>query len=527
MKIDKYKINKLPKTFQIFDDDILRNRDWYEKSWGGLLGPLFIVGYGCVEILNQRVKDTFLTSFCFVKNDKMSWFWDGRDLRKIRGRVLKIAADNPQKINHWFKQWENEWKIFLDVYRVYENTNIKKLTDKELYRAYQKIRDAYVIVNSLPYLADSFLSNEKDDWLVSMITEELKNKIKPNILPEMISKLTAATNNSFSKNEHIDLLNLAIKVKEEKPLIKFILKNDFKTSKKEIQKYPDIFSLLKNHTAKYYWVENSYFHANRLSEDYFLNKVIKILQNKSPLSRYDQNKLEPAQNKKVKDLIYKKYQVTQKLKKVIALSERFSHWQDTRKSCVFLANDFLFRFYKEASRRTGISLREIFYTIDPELKSIILNKGVDHQKLINRRKNGCLFVHSPAGWKLYEGNEYDMIDKKIFLEKSENIQEIRGVPASPGKIIGKVRIILKPSQLNKIELGDILVANNTTPDFVPAMKKAAAIITEQGGITTHAAVVSRELKVPCIIGTKIATQVLHDGDLVEVDADQGIVKIIK
>ena len=67
----------------------------------------------------------------------------------------------------------------------------------------------------------------------------------------------------------------------------------------------------------------------------------------------------------------------------------------------------------------------------------------------------------------------------------------------------------------------------TTPDMVPIMKKAAAFVTDEGGITCHAAIVSREMKKPCIIGTKIATKILHDGQLVEVDANRGIVKIIK
>jgi len=74
---------------------------------------------------------------------------------------------------------------------------------------------------------------------------------------------------------------------------------------------------------------------------------------------------------------------------------------------------------------------------------------------------------------------------------------------------------------------DIIVAVMTRPDYVPAMKKAAAIITDEGGITCHAAIISRELKKPCVIGTKIATQVLNDGDLVEVDADEGVVRVLE
>ena len=81
--------------------------------------------------------------------------------------------------------------------------------------------------------------------------------------------------------------------------------------------------------------------------------------------------------------------------------------------------------------------------------------------------------------------------------------------------------------MGKMEKGNIMVAHTTFPALIPAMKKAAAIVTDDGGITCHAAIVARELKIPCVVGTKIATQVLKDGDLVEVDADKGIVKILK
>ena len=78
----------------------------------------------------------------------------------------------------------------------------------------------------------------------------------------------------------------------------------------------------------------------------------------------------------------------------------------------------------------------------------------------------------------------------------------------------------------KFQKGDILVAISTNPDIVPIMKKAAAIVTEQGGVTSHAAIVSRELNIPCVIGTRIATKVLEDGEEVEVDATKGMVRRI-
>lgn len=106
-------------------------------------------------------------------------------------------------------------------------------------------------------------------------------------------------------------------------------------------------------------------------------------------------------------------------------------------------------------------------------------------------------------------------------------REFKGQTAYQGNISGIVRIIMKVADINKIKEGEILVSPMTIPTFAPAMKKAAAFVTDEGGITCHAAIVARELKKPCIIGTKIATQVLKDGDRVEIDASKGIVRRLK
>jgi pyruvate,water dikinase len=90
---------------------------------------------------------------------------------------------------------------------------------------------------------------------------------------------------------------------------------------------------------------------------------------------------------------------------------------------------------------------------------------------------------------------------------------------------GTVRIIRNPFEdVQNMQQGDVLVAGMTSPEFIIAMKKAVAIVTDHGGITSHAAIVSRELGIPCVVGTKLATQIFKDGDRVEVDAMKGIVK---
>ena len=98
---------------------------------------------------------------------------------------------------------------------------------------------------------------------------------------------------------------------------------------------------------------------------------------------------------------------------------------------------------------------------------------------------------------------------------------LSGLGASPGGAIGHVKIVNNVHDLSKVEKGDILVALMTNPDYVPAMERAGAIVTSEGGITAHASIVSRELGIPCVVGTERATEVLHDGDLITVDGTHG------
>ncbi|MFH1221686.1 MAG: phosphoenolpyruvate synthase [Candidatus Micrarchaeota archaeon] len=100
---------------------------------------------------------------------------------------------------------------------------------------------------------------------------------------------------------------------------------------------------------------------------------------------------------------------------------------------------------------------------------------------------------------------------------------VQGLGSSPGVGVGPVKIIRSPSEIKRIVRGDVLVTEMTTPDYVPGMKRAAAIVTDMGGMTSHAAIVSRELGVPCIVGTGDATKKLKDGEMVSVDGSRGIV----
>jgi pyruvate,water dikinase len=124
------------------------------------------------------------------------------------------------------------------------------------------------------------------------------------------------------------------------------------------------------------------------------------------------------------------------------------------------------------------------------------------------------------------GREARAFVARLRERKGAVPKELTGIIASSGKAVGRVRICFTPKESEKVEKGDILVTTMTRPEFVSAMKRAGAVVTDEGGLTSHAAIISRELGIPCVIGTKHATKRLKEGSVVEVNANHGVVKVV-
>jgi len=190
-------------------------------------------------------------------------------------------------------------------------------------------------------------------------------------------------------------------------------------------------------------------------------------------------------------------------------------------------------FYKEDADRlekaidfiaekSGYSHDEIYMLTYGELGHYQVSKTLPpHEELQGRWGNFGVYF-TKEGALMLTAEEIAAIEEG---RAGEAVQEISGRTAYKGRVVGKCRIVLDYKNA-EIDEGDILVTGMTDPQFISLMKKAGAIVTDGGGMLSHAAIVARELKKPCIIGTKIATQVLKDGDFVEVDADNGVVRIV-
>lgn len=201
----------------------------------------------------------------------------------------------------------------------------------------------------------------------------------------------------------------------------------------------------------------------------------------------------------------------------------FKDWRDDlRRRNVYLWN-FLF---SSLAKFFDVEFDDWGYFTGEEIKKILRTGKLDKKIMENRKKFGCILTAVPGKLVI------KVIDKNFtkylkIIEKVDRLEAgiiIKGIIGQPGKVVGKVSTIRHYKDVFKIKEGEILVANTTHPNYLMGMKKAAAFVTDEGGIACHAAIVAREMKKPCVVGTKFATKTLKDGDLVEVDADKGIVK---
>jgi phosphohistidine swiveling domain-containing protein len=266
---------------------------------------------------------------------------------------------------------------------------------------------------------------------------------------------------------------------------------------------------------KFFWYRTDYALYGRLDDEY-LNDAI---------ARAEPARWESPRARK--EEILKRHNLTSNPLEVFTV---LAEWRDERKRLNFTGAHWLLGVLREACRRRDI---------DPDLATGLLphqvpdffDGKIERDELAHQFSGGVLAqMHEDGTDEYFFGAEADRLWSGVRARiDSARRGELTGMIASRGRARGRVVVIINPASKDAEHMrkGDILVAPMTRPDFVMLMKKAGAIVTDEGGISSHAAIVSRELGVPCIIGTKNATQVLKNGDEVEVDAKEGIVKILK
>lgn len=188
-------------------------------------------------------------------------------------------------------------------------------------------------------------------------------------------------------------------------------------------------------------------------------------------------------------------------------------------------SEAIYRLLKNLSKKLAMPYSYLKLLTLKELEFYVQNTESRRIAEVVKKRQNSYFMHGFTIHDFHELKSYLRKNRlKLVEEKYSRANELWGQVANAGKAVGRVKVILNREQAGKLKKGDILVAAMTTPWYIPIMKKAAAYVTDEGGVMCHAAVIAREFHKPCVVGTKFATKIFKDGDLVEVDAGRGIVK---
>ncbi|HLD75648.1 MAG TPA: PEP-utilizing enzyme, partial [Candidatus Norongarragalinales archaeon] len=239
-----------------------------------------------------------------------------------------------------------------------------------------------------------------------------------------------------------------------------------------------------------------------------------------------QKEIEEAKGRKAeverkRDWTMEKYGFDAYEKKMTRVIARFAETKYQRKENFTHAHCEYHAILSEIAKRLGLSIGETrLLTPEETRKALVEGKPED----LSERTTLCAFIHQAGKTKALEKSQAQKWEKVLPKVEVTDIPELKGQCACPGNAKGKAVIVNSEKDVHKLKQGDVLFSYATTPELMAAIRKAGAIVTDRGGVTCHAAIVSRELKIPCVIGTKIGTQWIREGETVHVDASAGRVR---
>jgi phosphoenolpyruvate synthase/pyruvate phosphate dikinase len=316
--------------------------------------------------------------------------------------------------------------------------------------------------------------------------------------------------------EYFNILTTPEKENEGTDELKAMLRMAIRLKKGE-----DISSDVKKHIQKYGWINTRGFYGDGWSESEIMERLRSMQEPEKTLRKLENH---TAETKAETAKVLSEIDADDEFRAFIDVVKEYVYFRTLRMD-VFVKNGFRARpLLREIAKRINLDLQDVIHLLSSEIKSA-LKDGRDFRDEVDRRRNGFAYVMDEHDLVVYSGDDLEKYKAEHVREETvEDTGEVKGVMANPGKVQGVVKVLVTVDDVGKVGKGDILVASMTFPSYIAAMEKAAAFVTDEGGILCHAAIISRELGKPCVIGTQVATKMFKDGDVVEVDADNGVVR---
>ena len=443
--------------------------------------------YGFGKLFHMRYRTGIYNTLVYYNGSKTDYFVLPEELEQYN-RDLDRSLDNHEFVSSMI----SEGKEFVEETYAHIKQLVKsvdKLSDKELSQLYTNV--SYHHANYYTRM-----------WMVFRIGERIEKKIAALLKDkkELLRTLSIPLKPNDVTNERMDLLKIACK------------RGSFVNSKLK-----DLLAvkLLYDHTEKYKHIPMYDFDHSPYTFDHFQKELDLIENPEEELEEIESTFSErEAEFKKIMQDLNPGHE----LESLIKMLKKAVILRDYRDMIRQKLNLCLKDFYMEIGKRIGLAVEETALLTNDEIEHHLANSAQFSKNEIEKRKQSFILIQHNDHIEIHSGEKaHEKAEQYALYSIDKSATELKGILASPGKAKGKAKIINTNLDFNKIKPGDILITSMTRQDFVPVMRKAAAIVTNEGGQTCHAAIIARELNKPCIVGTKNATDMFSDGDLIEVN----------
>lgn len=488
--------------------DVLKNKMWKKRGrWHHSIACGEIYGDGESTEYSRKIGLPFKrTGGLWLSNG--DYFDLEEDWAALRRTIEKEYRADPDYLHNYADRCLSIGEDILNFSKKVQNKDMSGLTNKELAKLYlnliSKLKGFMPFMFSL-HLVDEFLT-ERFLGLLKEFTDKKGIGDKGFLDYQMI--LSLPCRKIFVLQEKEDLMKIAITVKERKLSLNDKL----------------VISMLQKHKNKYAWINSILIEKEPYDTVYYRERLNKMV--RSYIREVYQSIKENEANLRFKQKKYlKEIRSNRELYNITITTQLFGFLRSFRVDAPNKTYGDSWNLIEEIAKRVGIPPLETRYLDSKEISRALAGDKINHKGIIRERKQGSSTVMINS--ERYVITDRDFTQKMLEHTKSgeeESVDLIKGAIAYPGKITGFCKVLYSLDDMKKVEKGDIIVISMTDPHYIPVMEKASAFVTDFGGILCHAAIVAREMKKPCVIGTKRATKIFKDGDLLEVDAEKGLVR---
>ncbi|MBS3061919.1 MAG: hypothetical protein J4215_05040 [Candidatus Diapherotrites archaeon] len=444
--------------------------------------------------------------FCLIENGQSTWYWLPDQMETVANAVVERLSHQRGIIEPLRNNFLRNAKQLLELIDpAVLNERLENFSDADLETLFNEAVRIYIESEYWTEPANFSLEIRGhqlvQDRLAVFLAKENKN-FKKSEIAEIFSVLANPVHKSFVARAEESLLAISL-IKEE-------------DRKKEA---------IRLHAKRFYFLTYDYYgpilDEKMVHEELDCLQAIPVSERKKRI--FDFEHLEENASKRLRE-IQNRTNLPLELEILFENIRQIAFlYGDLKKERISIANVGFGRLLEEIGKRRNISERELHYATVSELQNIIRGDGPKAAELSKRIEKSAFIVENGA-YRFLSESEIADLEKKISKKTDFEHQVMKGTAASPGIFVGRARVLLNSREISLFKAGEVLITTMTSVEFVPAMKKAGAIVTELGGITCHAAIISRELGKPCVIGTGNATKAIQTGDLIEVNANHGIIR---